>query len=112
MELLRIIYWSLIGFGILTLMVVMISYVTYQIRKKLGKIPAESTRNVDRINKIKVNISNRNPSRTKQHHPRVVRKKHHADELKAPRQKRKERITILNDILKEDISNYDRFRNN
>ena len=111
MELLRLIYWSLIGFGILTLLVILISYATYQIRKKLRKTPSESIRNEDRTKKIKVNISNRNLSRV-QHHPRVVRRKYHADDLNAPRQKRKERITILNDLLKEDVLNYNRFRNN
>ena len=112
MELLRIIYWSLIGFGILTVLVILISYATYQIRKKLGKIPSEGIRNEDKIKKTKVNISNRNSQRVKHHHPRVVRRKYHADDLIAPRQKRKERITILNDLLKEDVLNYNRFRNN
>ena len=112
MELLRIIYWSLIGFGILALMVILISYATYQIRKKLGKIPSEEIRNEDKIKKIKVNISNRNSHRVKQHHPRIVRRKYHTDDLIAPRQKRKERITILNDLLKEDVLNYNRYRNN
>ena len=112
MDLLRIIYWSLIGFGILTLLVILISYVTYLIRKKLGKIPSESIGNEDKIKKIKVNISNRNSHRVKQHHPRVVRRKYHADDPRATRQKRKERITILNDLLKEDVLNYNSFRNN
>jgi len=112
MELLRIIYWTLVGFGILALMVILISYTTYLIRKKLGKIPSESIGNEDKIKKIKVNISNRNSPRVKQHHPRVVRRKYHHDDPRAPRQKRKERITILNDLLKEDVLNYNRFRNN
>ena len=112
MDLLRIIYWSLIGFGILTLLVILISYATYQIRKKFGEIPQESIGNEDETRKIKVNIANRNSSRVKQHHPRVVKRKYHADDPRASRQKRKERITILNDLLKEDVLSYNRFRNN
>ncbi len=112
MELLRIIYLSLIGFGILALMVILISYATYQIRKKLEKTSQESIRNEDEINKTKINISNINSHRVKQHHPRVVRRKYHHDDPRAPRQKRKERITILNDLLKEDVLNYNRYRNN
>ncbi len=112
MKLLPIIYWSLVGFGILTLMVVFTSYITFQIRNKLGKIPSESIRKEDRIKKTKMKFHDRNSSSVKQHHPRIVRKRNIADDPRNPRQRSKDRITILNDLLKEDNSNYNRFSNN
>lgn len=108
MELLRIIYLSLTGFGILALIAILISYITYKVRKKLGKIPLEDIRKRERTKKIKIHDSN--SSAIKQHHPRVVRKRNYADNNGNPQQRN--RITILNDLLKEDSSNYKRFSSN
>ena len=112
MELLPIIYWSLTGFGILTLMVILTSYLTYHIRKKLGNIPSEAFKNEYRNKDIRKKNPDKSLSGVKQHHPRVVRRKFHHDDQKDPRQKSRDRITILNDLLKEDNSNYNRFRKN
>lgn len=110
MELLRIIYLSLTGFGILALIAILISYLTYQIRKKLGKIPLEDNRKEERTQKV--TFHDRNFSTAKQHHPSVVRKRYNADDPRNPRQRSKDRITILNDLLKEDSSNYKHFSSN
>lgn len=112
MELLRIIYLSLTGFGILALIAILISYITYKVRKKLGKIPLEDIRKRERTKKMKMKmkIHDSNSSAIKQHHPRVVRKRNYADNSGNPQQRN--RITILNDLLKEDSSNYKRFSSN
>lgn len=112
MELLRIIYLSLIGFGILALVVISASYITYQVRKKLGKTPSEGIRKEDRIKNVKVKFHDRNSSSVKQHHPSVVRKRYYPDDPGNPRQRSRDRITILNDLLQEDSSNYKRFSSN
>lgn len=101
MELLPIIYWSLVGFGILTLFVVILSFLTYHIRKKLEKIPSK---NVDHQNSSKNIYSN--PGSMKQHHPKVVKQ---TSEKIFPKyqyrsnKNKSKRITILNDHLDDKI---------
>ncbi len=107
MELFRIIYWSLILFGFIALITILISYLTYQIRKKLGNIPAESYRNNERekeeiIVKIPRGSSFAKP---KQHHPKVLKlseQQEDTDNYRSSHRNGKNRITILNDNLRKD----------
>ncbi|VAX25912.1 hypothetical protein MNBD_IGNAVI01-734 [hydrothermal vent metagenome] len=107
MELFRIIYWSLIVFGLIALITILISYLTYQIRKKLGNIPAEHYRNNDRNQKeivVKIPRSS-GTSEIKQHHPKVVKlseQNQDTGNYRDSRQNGKNRITILNDDLRND----------
>ena len=113
MELLPIIYWSLIGFGILTLMVILTAYLTYQFRKRLKKIPSEGFRSENK-NLYKKN-SDRDSNSIKHHHPRVVkqiRRKNYTDNPPNEQQTRKERITVLNELLIKENSKDNRFNHN
>jgi len=107
MELFPIIYWSLIGFGLIALITILISYLTYQIRKKLGNIPAESYTNGDR-NKEEIVVrilGTRSSTKIKQHHPKVVKlsdQQQNTGNYRSSRQNGKNRITILNDELRKD----------
>jgi len=70
MELLPIIYWSLLGVGILTLVVVIISFITFKVRKKFGIVLANEISNKERNKKVRVT----NPDKLKtekKHHPKV-----------------------------------------
>lgn len=107
MELFPIIYWSLIGFGLIALLTILISYLTYQIRKKLGNIPPESYGNNDRNKKeIIVKIPGKKSSANiKQHHPKVVKLsdlQQNTGNSRNSLKNGKNRITILNDELRED----------
>jgi len=70
MELLPIIYWSLLGVGLLALIVIIFSFITFQFRKKLGNIPSVEIKGRERNKKIVVT----NPDKKqieKKHHPKV-----------------------------------------
>ncbi|MEN8193297.1 MAG: hypothetical protein ABFS12_10810 [Bacteroidota bacterium] len=108
MELLPIIYWSLVGFGILTLLVILISFLTYNIRKKLEKIPSENNKNKHTQKEVDPNKLYNNSTVTKQHHPKVIKRvsedifpNHSQNSYK----NRKKRITILNDFFDDENTN-------
>ena len=70
MQLLPIIYWSLLGVGILTLFVIIISFITFKVRKKFGMVPSNEISNRERNKKVRVT----NPDKLqteKKHHPKV-----------------------------------------
>ena len=80
MELLPIIYWALIGVGILALIVIIFSFITFQIRKRLGTIPNEEIIGDERNKKIIVTNPDKKSSSVKSapkkpHHPKVKTRK-------------------------------------
>jgi hypothetical protein len=107
MELFSLIYWSLIAFGLIALITILFSYLTYQIRKKLGNIPAENyANNSKNKGEIVVRIPGKSSStKIKQHHPKVVKlsdQQQNTGSYGDSRKNGKNRITILNDELKND----------
>lgn len=106
MELLPIIYWSLVGFGIMTLLILITFYISYHIRKKMGRLNTVKN-NVDRNNfTVAENKINQIPSRV-EHHPKVIRQvnmKVNSNDPMSMSAKRNERITILNENLKDNNS--------
>lgn len=107
MELLPIIYWSLVGFGTLTLFVILTSYITYHVRKKFDKVETEVSIDDKLLRKVIVK-SKVEKSDYVQHHPKVKRKPLQTDlssNSESYREMQKKRITILNDHFKrEDTS--------
>jgi len=71
MELLPIIYWSLVGVGVLAVIVIAFSYITFHVRKKMGNIPKEEVTGTDRNKKIKVTNPDKKSAAKKPHHPKV-----------------------------------------
>jgi uncharacterized membrane protein YhiD involved in acid resistance len=71
MELLPIIYWSLIGVGVLAVVVIIFSYVTFNVRKKLGNIPSEEVKGEARNKKVTITNPDKKESSKKAHHPKV-----------------------------------------
>ena len=71
MELLPIIYWTLIVIGSLAAVVILFSYVTFNVRKKMGKIPSTEITGDARNKKIKVTNPDKKPIQKKTHHPKV-----------------------------------------
>jgi len=70
MELLPIIYWSLLSVGIVVLIVIIFSFISFKFRKKHGNIPSEEIKGIERDKKVKVT----NPEKSqfeKKHHPKV-----------------------------------------
>lgn len=104
MELLPIIYWSLVGFGTLTLFVILISYITYHVRKKFDKVESEVNVNGKLLQKVIVKGKAENSAYI-QHHPKVKRKPLQADfgsNSESYKDMQKRRITILNDHFKRE----------
>ncbi len=71
MELLPIIYWTLIGVGILAVIVIVFSYITFNIRKKMGNIPNTEITGTNRNKKIIVTNPDKKSTPKKSHHPKV-----------------------------------------
>jgi len=113
MELLPIIYWSLMGFGILTLFVIITAYLTYQFRKRVSKIPSKNSRSGN-SNIIGENFE-RDSNFVGKHHPKVVKqikRKISTNNLPNQPPSRKDRITVLNDLLTNEDSKENRFNHN
>jgi hypothetical protein len=76
-ELLPVIYWSLFSVGILTLVVLIFSFITFQYRKKYGNIPSGQVSEKERNKKVKVTnpdkkkTKDNKTSSEKKHHPKV-----------------------------------------
>ena len=104
MELLPIIYWSLVGFGTLALLAISTSYITYQIRKKFEKVESEVNANEKLLKKVVVK-SEVAKSASVQHPPKVKRKQLKTDyvgESVSYKDLQKRRITILNEQFKRE----------
>lgn len=71
MELLPIIYLSLLIVGILAIIVIIFSFVSFQVRKKLGNLPNEKVSSNERNKKVKVTNPDISSSKDKKHHPKV-----------------------------------------
>ena len=71
MELLPIIYYSLIGLGVITIIVIIVSYITFKIRKKIGNIPSEEVKGDERNKKVKITNPDKKANVKKSHHPKV-----------------------------------------
>ncbi len=121
MELLPIIYWSLLVAGILALVVIVISFITFQVRKKYGRIPSEEVQGKERNKKVKVTNPDKKPKTEKKHHPKVQtrsrqkkvsssRKDKNISSVdsalykKPTRDSHKKRIEIVNPSLNDDQS--------
>jgi hypothetical protein len=123
MELLPIIYWSLLVVGILTVIVVIISFITFQFRKRFGHIPSAEVKGNEREKKIKITNPDKREKTEKKHHPKVQtrsRNKKSSSEnsrsktiktstpeevklyKKPTRDMKKKRIEILNPGLQKD----------
>ncbi len=119
MELLPIIYWSLLVAGILAIVVIIVSFITFRIRKKYGYIPSEEVKGKERNKKVKVTNPDKKPKTEKKHHPKVqtrsrqksssashrTKKKSSTDSAlykKPTRDSHKKRIEIVNPILERD----------
>jgi len=70
-ELLPVIYWSLFSVGILALIVIIISFITFKFRKKYGNIPSSEVVGKERNKKITVTNPDKKPKLGKKHHPKV-----------------------------------------
>ena len=81
MELLPIIYWSLTGVGILAVVVIVISFVTFNVRKKIGNIPSEEVKGEARNKKVTVTNPDKKNSSKKTHHPKVQKRSKQKDNL-------------------------------
>ena len=120
MELLPIIYWSLLVAGILAIVVIIVSFITFRLRKKYGLIPSEEVRGKERDKKVKVTNPDKKPKTEKKHHPKVQtrsrqkkastphkNKKHSSVDSalykKPTRDSLKKRIEIVNPILEPDF---------
>ena len=57
MELLPIIYWSLLSVGIVVLIVIIFSFISFKFRKKHGNIPSEEIKGIERDKKVKITIA-------------------------------------------------------
>lgn len=93
MELLPIIYWALIGVGVLAVIVIVLSYITFHVRKKIGNIPSAEVTGDDRNKKIRVTNPDKKPTPKKPHHPKVRTR----SKLKANEQKDKKKATSSGD---------------
>ncbi|MBU0473993.1 MAG: hypothetical protein KKF62_07490 [Bacteroidetes bacterium] len=120
MELLPIIYWSLLGVGLLALIVILFSFITFKFRKKLGNIPSTEVKGKERNKRIVV----KNPEKLqaeKKHHPKVQtrskqkagttnsKSKSSSDEniglyKKPTRETPKKRVEILNQNMDDNSS--------
>ncbi|MCF6268257.1 MAG: hypothetical protein L3J41_00935 [Melioribacteraceae bacterium] len=89
MELLPIIYWSLIGVGLLAVIVIVFSYITFNVRKKMGNIPSTEIKGASRDKKIKVTNPDKKPAEKRSHHPKVKTR----SKLKGSEQKEKKKTT-------------------
>jgi hypothetical protein len=81
MELLPIIYWSLTGVGILAVIVIIVSYVTFHVRKKIGNIPSEEVKGEARNKKVTVTNPDKKNETKKAHHPKVQTRSRQKDNL-------------------------------
>lgn len=128
MELLPIIYWSLFGAALLAVVVIIISFFTFRLRKKYGYIPDEEVKGEERNKKVKVKNPDKKPktknkqTEEKKHHPKVrTRSKRQASSKpsmsntkkpapsiesslyrKPTRDSHRKRIEILNDKFEDD----------
>lgn len=89
MELLPIIYWTLVGVGILTLIVIISSYISFHFRKKMGYKPSTEVTGDAKDKKVKVTNPYRRTEHKKPHHPKVQTR----SKLKDNETKGKKRIT-------------------
>lgn len=71
MELLPVIYWSLFSVGILALLVIIFSFITFQVRKRYGYIPSEEVKGEERNKKVTVKNPDPKAKSQKKHHPKV-----------------------------------------
>jgi hypothetical protein len=71
MELLPVIYWSLFSVGVLALIVILFSFITFQFRKKYGIIPSEEVKGDERDKKVTVKNPDKKAKSKKKHHPKV-----------------------------------------
>lgn len=93
MELLPIIYWTLVGFGILAIIVIISSYISFYLRKKMGHIPTTEVTRDERDKKVKITNPDKRPQQKKSHHPKVhTRSKYKDNETKG-----KKRTTSSNE---------------
>ena len=99
MELLPIIYWSLIGVGIVAVLVIVFSYITFQVRKRLGNIPSEEVTGRARNKKVTVTNPDKKPAPKKVHHPKVQTR----SKLKENKQKEKRRTTTPKEESSEKL---------
>ncbi|MCK5456873.1 MAG: hypothetical protein KAI45_07075 [Melioribacteraceae bacterium] len=93
MELLPIIYWTLVGIGILALIVIISSYISFYLRKKMGHIPTTEVTGDARDKKVKVTNPDKRPEQKKSHHPKVQTR----SKLKDNETKEKKRTTSSNE---------------
>jgi len=93
MELLPIIYWTLIGVGIVAVVVIMFSYITFHIRKKMGNIPSTEITGNARNKKIKVTNPYKRPPQKKSHHPKVQTRSKFKEYEKRDKKEEKKRTT-------------------
>ena len=71
MELLPIIYWALIGVGIFALIVLIFSFISFHLRKKMGNTPSKKVPVEARDIKVKVTNPHKRKHDKKSHHPKV-----------------------------------------
>lgn len=71
MELLPIIYWTLVSVGILAFFVIIFSFISYHFRKRMGKIPIKESSRKGRDIKVKVTNPHKREDAKKSHHPKV-----------------------------------------
>ncbi len=88
MELLPIIYWSLLGAGILAIVVIVISFITFQFRKKYGHIPSEEVVGKERNKKVRVTNPDKKKKTEKKHHPKVKTRSRHNKDVRASKEKK------------------------
>ena len=121
MELLPIIYQSLLYAGILASVVIVVSFIAFQFRKKYGNIPSEEVQGKERNKKVTVTNPDKKPKTEKKHHPKVQTRSRqkkvsapHKDKnisssdsalyKKPTRDSHKKRIEIVNPDLNDDQS--------
>jgi len=71
MELLPIIYWALVGVGIFAFIVIIFSFISFHLRKKMGHIPSKEVSGDARDIKVKVTNPHKREDKKRPHHPKV-----------------------------------------
>ncbi len=92
MELLPIIYWTLVSVGIFAFIVIIFSFISYHFRKKIGNIPLKKVSGKARDIKVKVTNPDKREKAKKSHHPKVQTR----SKSKSIDTKRKKRIASSN----------------
>ncbi len=88
MELLPIIYWSLLGAGVLAIVVIVISFITFQFKKKYGLIPSEEVVGKERNKKVRVTNPDKKKKTEKKHHPKVKTRSRQNKDVRASKEKK------------------------